>query len=78
MPGKKTEVVEKVDDTHIMPDIYESWLGKQKSTHVLAKSGFVGDQKVGRQATAANEDVIDTAQTVSERDKRHLNAKGKR
>jgi len=78
MPGKKTEVIEKVDATHIMPDIYESWLGKQKSTHVLAKSGFLGDLKVGRQAARANEDIIDTAQTASEREKRHLKAKEKR
>jgi len=78
MPGKRTEVVEKVHDSQIMPDIYESWLERQKTTHVLAKSGFVADWKVGKQATVANGDIIDTVTMVREREKRRSRGRGKR
>jgi hypothetical protein len=46
MPQRRTEVVEKVDASLMMPDIYENWLNKQQSGHAKARSGFIGDQDI--------------------------------
>ncbi len=77
MPEKRGEVVEKVDASQMMPDIYESWLEKQKSTHVHARSGFIAEWKLGKAVEEAKEeDKIDIAETAHEKAKRRK--KGKR
>ena len=76
MPEKRAEVVEKFDASQMMPDIYENWLEKQKSTHVHAKSGFNSEWKLGEQEEEAKEeDKIDIAESAHEKAKRRKNGK---
>jgi hypothetical protein len=76
MPEKRGEVVEKVDASQMMPDIYENWLEKQRSTRVHAKAGFIAVWKVGKQEEEAREeDEIDNAETAHEKAKRRKRGK---
>jgi hypothetical protein len=76
MPEKRGEVVEKVDASQMMPDIYEKWLEKQKSTHVNAKPGFVADRKLGEvKKEDTEEDLIDLAAEAHEKAKRRKSGK---
>jgi hypothetical protein len=77
MPEKRGEVVEKVDASQMMPDIFEKWLENQRSTHVHAKAGFMAEWKLGEgEEEAKEEDKIDIAETAHEKAKRRK--KGKR
>ena len=76
MPEKRGEVVVKVDASQMMPDIFENWLEKQKSTHVHARSGFIAEWKLGRQEEEAREeDKIDIAESAHEKAKRRKKGK---
>ena len=54
MPQKRGEVVEKVDATQAIPDVYEDWITKQ----VRAKSASLAAQA----EQDSEEDEIDTAE----------------
>jgi hypothetical protein len=76
MPEKRGEVVEKVDASQMMPDSFENWLEKQKSTHVHAKAGFMAEWKLGKgEEEAREEDKIDIAETAHEKAKRRKRGK---
>ena len=73
MPEKRAEVVDEADATQLMPDIYESWLEKQKSTHVHAKSGFISEWK--QEEETSKEAKIDLAEEAREKAKRRKKGK---
>lgn len=70
MPGKRTEPVEKVDANTMLPDIYENWLKKQKTSSVSAKAGFISDRALGKEDKAIEEDLIDEATAELKREKK--------
>ena len=79
MPQRRTEVVEKVDASQMMPDIYENWLNKQQSGHAKARSGFIGhqDTRLGEQEEEdREEDEIDTTEDIHEKAHRRKRGKG--
>jgi hypothetical protein len=81
MPQKRGEVVEKVDASQMMPDIYENWLNKQQSRPVKARSGFIGSQDIGlgeQEEEDREEDAIDRTETVHEKAKRRKRGKRSR
>jgi len=67
MPQKRGEVVEKVDTTQAIPDIYEDWIAKQ----VKARSASIDDQA----EEDREEDEIDEAE--DEHEKAHRRKRGK-
>ncbi|MGA2665340.1 MAG: hypothetical protein ABSF83_10385 [Nitrososphaerales archaeon] len=78
MPQKRSEVVEKVDASQMMPDIYENWLSKQQSGPAKARPGFIGheDTSLGEQEEEdREEDEVDTGEEVHE--KAHRRKRGK-
>jgi hypothetical protein len=77
MPRKRAEVVEKVDASELMPDIYENWLKKQ-SGRVKARAGFLGEQVTGldeQKEEDREEDEIDRTEDAHEKAKRRKNSK---
>ena len=78
MPQKRSEVVEKVDASQMMPDIYENWLNKQQSGPVKARSGFIGheDTSLGEQEEDREEDEVETTEDVHEKAHRRKRGKG--
>jgi hypothetical protein len=79
MPQKRSEVVEKVDASQMMPDIYENWLNKQQSGPVKARSGFIGheDTSLGEQEEEdREEDEVETTEDVHEKAHRRKRGKG--
>jgi hypothetical protein len=78
MPQKRGEVVEKVDASQMMPNIYEKWLEKQVSMPTKARPGFASsqDRKLGELSEAdKEEDEIDDAEDTHE--KAHRRKRGK-
>jgi hypothetical protein len=79
MPQKRGEVVEKVDPSQIVPDIFENWLEKQPSTDVRARSGFIGNQdtRLGEQEEEdREEDEIERTEDVHEKAHRRKRGRG--
>ena len=68
MPQKRSEVVEKVDATQAVPDIYEDWLKKQ----VKARSASFAAQADEDE----EEDEIDAAEDSHEKAHRRKRGKG--
>jgi len=68
MPQKRGEVVEKVDTTQAIPNIYEDWIEKQ----VKARSASLTDQE----AEDEEEDEIDEAEDLHEKAHRRKRGKG--
>jgi len=68
MPQKRGEVVEKVDATQTVPNIYEDWIAKQ----VKARSASLAEQ--GEEDR--EEDEIDTAEDVHQKARRRKRGKG--
>jgi hypothetical protein len=77
MPQKRGEVVEKVDASQAMPDVYEKWLEKQESKPAKARPGFTSaDRGIGKMEEEDKEEAeIDTAEDVHE--KAHRRKRGK-
>ena len=78
MPQKRGEVVEEVDASQIMPDIYENWLKKQQSRPAMARPGFIGNQDARaaeQEVEDREEDDIDRTETVHEKAKRRKRGK---
>jgi hypothetical protein len=79
MPQKRSEVVEKVDASQIMPDIYENWLNKQQSGPVKARSGFIGHESTSlseEEEEDREEDKADIAEDAHEKAHRRKRGKG--
>jgi hypothetical protein len=73
MTAKRGAVVEKVDASQMMPDIYGKWLGRQKSGQAKARSGFIGNKTLGlvEQAEEDREEYqVDRAEDERETAKR--------
>ena len=73
MPQKRGEVVEKVDASEMMPDIYEKWLKTQRSGNARAKSGYIGSQDTKLNEEAAEdrqEDKVEGTEASHEKAKR--------
>lgn len=68
MPQKRGEVVEKLDTTQEMPDIYEDWIEKQ----VKAKSASLAEQAEEDE----EEDEIDVAEDRHQKAHRRKRGKG--
>ena len=68
MPQKRGEVVEKVDATRAVPDIYEDWIAKQ----VKAKSASFAAQA----EEDTEEDEIDSAEDIHEKAHRRKRGRG--
>ena len=68
MPQKRGEVVEKVDTTQAIPNIYEDWIEKQ----VKARSASL----TGEEAEDKEEDEIDEAEDVHEKAHRRKRGRG--
>jgi hypothetical protein len=68
MPQKRGEVVQKVDATQAVPDIYEDWIAKQ----VKAKSASFAVQA----EEDTEEDEIDSAEDSHERAHRRKRGRG--
>jgi hypothetical protein len=68
MPQKRGEVVEKVDASQAMPDVYESWLKKQ----VDARSASLTDQE----EEDKEEDEIDRTEDLHEKAHRRKRGRG--
>jgi hypothetical protein len=77
MPQKRGEVVENVDASQRMPDVYEKWLEKQESKPAKARPGFtsrgIGIGEMGEEDEEEAE--IDMAEDVHE--KAHRRKRGK-
>ena len=81
MTQKRSEAVEKVDASEMMPDIYEKWLNKQPSTNVKARSGFIGGQDtklVEEEDEDREETHIDKTEDAHEKAKRRKRTKTSR
>ena len=81
MTEKRAEVVEKVDASQMMPDIFGKWLEKQESGHARARSGFIGNQdtRLGKQEEEdREEDQVDRTEDAHEKAKRRKHGKGTR
>lgn len=77
MPEKRGEVVEKVDASQMMPDVYEIWLRKQETKRVTARPGFIGkEEKVldEEEGEDRQENEIDNAESAHEKAKRRKRA----
>ncbi|MDA4115499.1 MAG: hypothetical protein OK442_02955 [Thaumarchaeota archaeon] len=68
MPQKRDEVVEKVDATQAVPNIYEDWIAKQ----VKARSASLAAQTEEDE----EEDEIDAAEDSHEKAHRRKRGKG--
>ena len=68
MPQKRGEVVEKVDTSQVVPNIYEDWIAKQ----VKAKRASLA----GEAEEDSEEDEIDKAEDVHEKAHRRKRGKG--
>ncbi|HVC26656.1 MAG TPA: hypothetical protein VND40_00705 [Nitrososphaerales archaeon] len=68
MPQKRGEVIEKVDATQAVPDIYEDWLTKQ----VKARSKSFASQATEDE----EEDEVDAAEELHEKAHRRKRGKG--
>jgi len=80
MPQKRGEVLERVDPSQIMPDIFENWLKKQPSTEVRARSSFIGNRDIGlseQEEEDREEDEIDRTEDVHEKAHRRKRGKGR-
>jgi hypothetical protein len=79
MPEKRNEVVEKVDASQMMPDIYENWLRNQKNNGVRARSGFIGDEETRLgDVEDREEDKVDNTEAAHEKAKRRKRGKTSR
>jgi len=70
MPEKRNEVVEKAYVSEMMPDLFESWLMKQKSGAATARSGFMGSDGASIAGEDREEDRIDNAESAHEKAKK--------
>jgi hypothetical protein len=68
MPQKRGEVVEKVDSSQSMPDIYENWLKRQVKIKTASLAGQAEEDK--------EEDEIDRAEDAHEKAHRRKRGKG--
>jgi hypothetical protein len=68
MPQKRGEVVEKVDATRAIPDIYEDWIEKQVKARSASFAEEAGEDR--------EEDEIDEAEDAHEKAHRRKRGKG--
>lgn len=71
MPQKRDEVVEQVDASQMLPDIYENWLKKQQSGSPRAKSGFISKEE----EEDREEDKVDLSEDAHEKAKHRKRGK---
>ncbi len=78
MPAKRGEVVEKVDASEMIPDIYGKWLERQESGQAKARSGFIGNKTTGlaeQEEEDREESQADRAEDTHEKAKRRKHGK---
>jgi len=68
MPQKRDEVVEKVDTTQAVPDVYEDWIAKQVKARSASLAAQTEEDK--------EEDEIDAAEDSHEKAHRRKRGKG--